>query len=451
MHPAVPAPSALEKSTLRKVTLRLIPFLAVLMTVNFLDRTNVGFAALRMGKDVGISAANYGLGAGIFFLGYFLFEVPSNLALHRFGARRWLARIMISWGVIAMLMAGIQSTTHFFVLRVLLGIAEAGFYPGVIYFVSLWFPSRHRAQVIALFYLGLPIAQVIGAPLSAGLIELGDALGLTGWRIMYLVEGVPAIALGIVALFFLTDRPADATWLSADERQWLMAELLAEERLKAPAASGFWLQLRSTLANRNVLALAFIYFGLTSGAHAMNYFLPSIMQVFAARSGGRISLLAAGLLTAIPYAIAAVTMVFWSRRSDRLNERRFHVGGAAMLAAAAIVLAFLIDSPLVLLIGFTAMAVGLYSAINVFWSVPSHLLSGAAAAAAIGAINSIGNLSGFFGPYLIGSVYQLTGSYKPAFLIIAAVVFMAGAAFVLLLGRSPQPPAGAFVSADTLD
>jgi ACS family tartrate transporter-like MFS transporter len=430
---------ALEKSAVTKIKRRLISFLALLMVVNFIDRTNVGFAAMRMSRDIGLSPANYGLGAGIFFVGYFLFEVPSNLALYRFGARRWLARIMISWGIVAMLMAAIQNTTQFVALRVLLGVAEAGFYPGIIYFVSTWVPARHRAEVIALFYLGVPIAQVIGAPLSSGLIELGDATGLSGWRIMYLVEGIPAVALGVAALFFLTDRPADAAWLSAGERQWLIAELAAEEHSKShEAAPSAWLQLRDALANRHVAALALIYFGITSGSNAMNFFLPSILQGFAGSSGGHISLLAAGVLTAIPYAIAAAAMVLWSRHSDRRDERRLHVGGATMLAALAIVLAFLVDSPLGLLIGFIAMASGVYAAINVFWSVPPRFLSGIGAAAGIGAINSIGNLSGFAGPYLIGSVYQSTGSYKPAFLAIAGLVFSAGAAFVILMGRDDR-------------
>jgi ACS family tartrate transporter-like MFS transporter len=436
------AGTSLEKATIRKVTRRLIPFLALLMILNFLDRTNVGFAALRMERDVGIGAADYGFGAGIFFIGYFLFEVPSNLALHRFGARRWLARIMISWGIVAMLMAGIRTTPQFVGLRVLLGVAEAGFYPGVIYFISLWFPARHRAGVIALFYLGVPIAQVIGAPVSAALIELGDGMGLDGWRVMYLVEGLPAVVLGIVALFFLTDRPADAEWLSAEERSWLMTELEAEQlRIQEPASSvGF--RLRHALVNRHVVALALIYFGITLGSNAMNFFLPSILQTFATGSGGRRGLMATGMLTAIPYAIAAVSMVLWSRSADRSNERRFHVGGAAMLAAVSIVLAFLINGPVAVLVGFTAMASGIYAAINVFWSVPPRFLSGIGAAAGIGAINSIGNLSGFAGPYLIGSIYQATGSYKPAFFMIAALVFLSGAAFVILMRGEDRGASG---------
>jgi MFS transporter, ACS family, tartrate transporter len=250
---------------------------------------------------------------------------------------------------------------------------------------------------------------------------------------------LPAVALGVAALFFLTDRPADAAWLSAGERQWLITELEAEEHSKSHvAAPSAWFQLRDALANRHVVALALIYFGITSGSNAMNFFLPSILQGFAGGSGGHISLLAAGVLTAIPYAIAAVAMVLWSRHSDRTDERRLHVGGATMLAALAIALAFLVNSPIGLLIGFIAMASGVYAAINVFWSVPPRFLSGIGAAAGIGAINSIGNLSGFAGPYLIGSVYQSTGSYKPAFLVIAALVFSAGAGFVILMGGNDR-------------
>jgi MFS transporter, ACS family, tartrate transporter len=436
MRTATAEASALERSTIRRITRRLIPFLAVLFVVNFLDRTNVGFVALRMRADIGISPSIYGLGAGIFFIGYCLCELPSNVALYRFGARRWLARIMISWGIVSMFMAFLQNAWQFLGLRVLLGVAEAGFYPGVIYFLSLWFPARHRARVTALFYLAVPISQVIGAPLSSWLIEVGDEMGFTGWRMMFLIEGLPAILLGIIVLYWLTDRPADATWLSMQQRQWLISELESEERLKPQLPQvGYWRQIAGAMSNRYTVALALIYFGITSGSNAMNFFLPSVLQTFRTDSGVRLGLVTTGWLTAVPYSVAAVAMVLWSRHSDLAQERRFHVGGAAILAAAAIALAFALNHPIAILLGFTVMATGVYSAINVFWSVPSRMFSGIGAAAGIGMINSIGNLSGFSGTYLTGFIFEKTGSYAPAFLTIAGLVFLGGLGFIVLLGQ----------------
>jgi MFS transporter, ACS family, tartrate transporter len=423
--------TALERSTVRRITIRLIPFLTVLYLFNFLDRTNVAFAALRMRGDVGISPSAYGLGAGIFFIGYCLCEIPSNIALCRFGARRWIARILVSWGFVACLMALVQNSAQFIGLRFLLGIAEAGFYPGVIYFLSLWFPASHRARVTALFYLGAPVAQVIGAPLSTWLIETGDGAGLVGWRLMFLVEGLPAILLGICALYWLTDSPAQANWLSARQRLWLIKELQSEGQLRpqVPEVS-YWRQVLQSLGNRSTLALALIYFGITSGSNAMNFFLPSVIQSFKSVSGAHLGLLTTGLLTAIPYAVASVAMVVWSGHSDRTQERRFHVGGAAIVAAVAIACAFSLNSPIAILLGFSVMAAGIYSAINVFWSVPSSLFHGVGAAAAIGMINAIGNLSGFGGAYLVGFVFEKTNSYAPAFLTISCCVGLAGMAFI---------------------
>jgi MFS transporter, ACS family, tartrate transporter len=423
--------TALERSTVRRITIRLIPFLTILYLFNFLDRTNVAFAALRMRGDVGISPSAYGLGAGIFFIGYCLCEIPSNVALCRFGARRWIARILVSWGFVACLMALVQNSAQFIGLRFLLGIAEAGFYPGVIYFLSLWFPASHRARVTALFYLGAPVAQVIGAPLSTWLIETGDGAGLVGWRLMFLVEGLPAILLGICALYWLTDSPAQATWLSARQRLWLIKELQSEGQLRpqVPEVS-YWRQVLQSLGNRSTLALALIYFGITSGSNAMNFFLPSVIQSFKSVSGAHLGLLTTGLLTAIPYAVASVAMVVWSGHSDLTQERRFHVGGAAIVAAVAIACAFSLNSPIAILLGFSVMAAGIYSAINVFWSVPSSLFHGVGAAAAIGMINAIGNLSGFGGAYLVGFVFEKTNSYAPAFLTISCCVGLAGMAFI---------------------
>lgn len=431
-HPDV---SDIEQQTIKRVTRRLIPFLVLLFVVAFLDRNNVGFAALRMNEDIGISQTIYGLGAGIFFLGYFIFEVPSNILLHRFGARIWLARIMVTWGIIAGAMGFLQTAGHFITLRVLLGIAEAGFFPGVIYLLSLWFPSRYRARMIASFYLGVPIAQILGAPLSVGLMQFGDTWGVVGWRLMYIVEAVPALILGVVCYFYLTDRPADAHWLTAEQRQWLIKTLDEEERSK-PLVVGVQptkgQMIRKALASRQVWMLALVYFGITSGSNAMNFFLPTVLASFRASFGLEIGLMQNGLITAVPYAVAAVAMIWWSRRSDRLQERHWHAGGAAMLAAASIALALAINQPWIIVIGFILLAMGVYSAINVFWAVPGQVLTGVGAAAGIGLINSIGNLSGFAGPYLTGFLFNVTGSYTPGFLIIAALVGAGGLGMVLM-------------------
>jgi MFS family permease len=440
-HPDV---SDLEKQTIKRVTRRMIPFLILLFVVAFLDRNNVGFAALHMNADIGISQAIYGLGAGIFFLGYFMFEVPSNILLHRYGARVWLARIMVTWGIIAGAMGFLQTAGHFITLRVLLGIAEAGFFPGVIYLLSLWFPSRYRARMIATFYLGVPIAQVLGAPLSVGLMQLGDAWGFVGWRVMYIVEAVPAVILGVVCYFYLTDRPSDAHWLTDEQRNWLIKTLDQEERNK-PLVVGIQptkgQMIRKALGNKQVWMLALVYFGITSGSNAMNFFLPTVLASFRASFGLEIGLMQNGLITAIPYAVAAVAMIWWSRRSDRLQERHWHAGGAAMLAAAAIALALLINQPWIIVIGFVFLAMGVYSAINVFWAVPGQVLTGVGAAAGIGLINSIGNLSGFSGPYLTGLLFTMTGSYTPGFLMIAALVGLGGLGMVLM-PRNPVSLAG---------
>jgi MFS transporter, ACS family, tartrate transporter len=436
---APPAPvSAIEQRTMRRVIRRIVPFLTILFVINFLDRTNVGFAALRMNGDIGISSTIYGLGAGIFFLGYMSFEIPSNVLLHKFGARIWLARIMITWGLVATAMGFLRTPVQFVVLRVLLGVAEAGFFPGVIFLLCLWIPRYYRARTIATFYMGLPIAQVIGAPVSTGLMVFGNRMGHSGWRIMYVCEGVPAIILGIVCLFYLTDGPALARWLTDEERTWLANTLAAEDKEKSLTTDlqlRKGAQIRRILSNKLVWALALIYFGITSGSNTMNFFLPSVLQSFRGTFGVNIGLITNGFITAIPYAVAAAAMYYWSCRSDRLQERRKHTGGAAILAAISIAVALLVNNPIAIVLGFVLLAAGLYSAINVFWAIPQQMLSGVEAATGIALINSIGNLSGFAGPYITGFLYTVTGTYRAAFLVIAVVVALAGFGILMLPQR----------------
>ena len=431
----IQAKSALEEQTIQRISKRIIPFLIILFVMAFLDRTNIGFAALHMNDAIGITQTIFGLGAGIFFLGYFIAEVPSNVLLHRFGARIWIARIMITWGIIAALMGFIQNGTQFIVLRFLLGIAEAGFFPGVIFYLTLWFPARYRARVFATFYLGLPIAQIIGAPISVGLMQWGDTIGYEGWRLMYVLEGIPSIILGIICLKYLTNTPKEAQWLTTDQRQWLMDTLEKEEREKTEHADAHLSKstiIKQVFKNPLVWLMALVYFGITSGSNAMFFFLPSVLESFRNTFGMEISLIQNGLLTAIPYAFAAVGMILWSRRSDRKQERHKHGACAALMAASAIAIALIVNQPWAIIVGFIFLAIGVFSAINIFWTLPGQTLTGVGAAAGIGLINSVGNLSGFTGPYLTGYLYTTTGTYTIAFLVIAGFVAIGGIGLLVL-------------------
>ena len=429
--------SALEEQTIKRISKRIIPFLVILFVMAFLDRTNIGFAALHMNDAIGITQTIFGLGAGIFFLGYFIAEVPSNILLHRFGARIWIARIMITWGIIAAMMGFIQNGTQFIVLRFLLGIAEAGFFPGVIFYLTLWFPARYRARVFASFYLGLPIAQIIGAPISVGLMQWGNTIGYEGWRLMYILEGIPSIILGIVCLKYLTNTPKEAQWLSTEQRTWLMSTLEREEREKEKTEDSNLTKgemIKQVFKNPLVWIMAMVYFGITSGSNAMFFFLPSVLESFRNTFGMEITLIQNGMLTAIPYAFAAVGMILWSRRSDRKQERYKHGACAALMAAIAITIALVVNQPWAIIVGFIFLAIGVFSAINIFWTLPGQTLTGVGAAAGIGLINSVGNLSGFTGPYLTGYLYTTTGNYTIAFLVIASFVAMGGLG-LLLLGK----------------
>ncbi|HEV7992508.1 MAG TPA: MFS transporter, partial [Gemmatimonadaceae bacterium] len=361
-----------ESAVLRKVTLRLIPFMALLYLVAFLDRVNVGFAALTMNGDIGLSASAYGLGAGIFFIGYFLFEVPSNLILERVGARRWIARIMISWGVVSACTALITGPTSFYVVRFLLGVAEAGFFPGMILYLTYWFPSAVRARVMSMFLVAVPISNVVGGPLSAAL--LGTSLaGLKGWQTMYVIEALPAIVLGVVTAFWLTDRPSKAAWLSDAERTTL-EQILEVERVATRPAH----HLRDGLLSGRVWLLALVYFGLIMGFYGLPFWAPQIVRSF-----GGLTNLQIGLLTAVPYAVASVAMIGWGRRSDRRDERAWHVSLPLLVGAAGFLASGWTSDARVSLAALTLAAVGVYCAFGVFWTLPSAVLAGTAAAGGI--------------------------------------------------------------------
>ena len=413
----------LEQRTMARVSVRLGPFLILCYFVAYLDRVNVSFAALTMNKDLGLSASAYGLGAGIFFLAYGVFEVPSNLLLAHFGARRWIARIMVSWGIVSGAMAFVGNETWFYVVRFLLGLAEAGFFPGMIFYLTLWFPAAYRARVIGYFMAAIPLSTVIGAPVSSALLGLDGVLGMHGWQWLFILEAVPALLLSVVVLFYLTDKPADAGWLSEDERRWLIDRLATEERQREAARHYSVLE---ALLNPRVLALSLVYFGAVAVNYGLSFFLPQIVKAFGMSS------LEPGFVAAIPYAVGVVGIVWWARHSDAKLERRFHTGFAIFVAAAGLTVAAFLNDPIAKMVAFSVAGFGIFGCLPVFWTLPTAFLSGAAAAGGIAIINSIGNLAGFAGPSVMGMVKDSTGSFTGGLLLLAGVALVA-VVIVLLL------------------
>ena len=427
---------ALEARTVRRVTIRLVPILMALYFVNYLDRTNLGIAKAEISSDLQLSATLFGLASGIFFIGYVLVEVPSNLALVRFGARRWLARIAVSWGIVAVAIAFAPNASSLLALRFLLGVAEAGLFPGVIFYLSHWFPAAYRARIVGVFMLAIPIASAIGTPLAAWLIQVGHgAFGLDGWRIMMICVGLPAVLLGVICWFYLTDRPADALWLPAEERRWLIDVLDAEQR---QVAETYHFPLRRALTSPRVWALAAVYFGVAYGLYALAFFLPSIITGFKKTFGVQLSILEVGLITAIPYVFAAVAMFLWSRHADRTNEHVWHVAIPLMIGGLAIPVALYLGHPIAVMIPVTLAAMGIFAALPVFWALPPRFLTGAAAAGGIGLINSLGNLGGFAAPYATGALSDLTGSNRAGMWAVGAIMVIC-AALVVGLRAAPTP------------
>ena len=426
---------AVEIRTLAKVTRRLVPFLIICYFVAYLDRVNVGFAALTMNQDLGLSQTAFGFGAGIFFIAYFIFEVPSNLLLERFGARKWIARIMLSWGILSGTMAfipaiaratGLGNENTFYLLRVLLGVAEAGFFPGIIFYLTLWFPSEYRARIVGYFMAAIPLSTVIGAPISGVLLYLHGGLGLAGWQWLFIVEAVPAIVLAGVVFFYLTDRPADAAWLAPDERKWLAERLELEQRQRQAVHDYSVMQ---SLVNPRVLGLSLVYFGAVATNYGLSFFLPQIVKAFG------LNTFITTLVSATPYVVGLVGMVWWGRRSDRVAERRFHTAFPLFIAAAGIAVSTALDDPLLKMISLCVAGFGIFANLPVFWTLPTAFLSGAAAAAGIAVINSVGNLAGFAGPFAMGWIKDHTGSYTGGLLLLAALGFIA-MGIVLVLGHN---------------
>ncbi|WP_345412464.1 MFS transporter [Actinomycetospora chlora] len=423
-----------------------MPLLGLLYFVNYLDRVNIGFAGPNgMNAELGLTATVFGLASGIFFIGYLLLEVPSNLALHRFGARRWITRILVSWGIIASIMAFTPNATVLIVLRFLLGVAEAGFFPGIILYLTFWFPAEYRARAVGWFMVAVPVSTAVGSTVSALIIQGGEGLfGLSGWRVMFLAEGIPAIVLGIVTFFALTDRPEQARWLAEDERSWLRRRLDAETA--EVEAAEHW-PLRRALTAPRILVLAFVYFGVTYGLYALGFFLPTIVSGFEQQFGTKLDTIEKGLVTSVPYVVAAVGMVVWSRLADRSASRadgsgflageggrRWWLALPMIVGGIAIPIALYLRDPFSAMVAVTICAVGTCAALPTFWPLPSQFLTGAAAAGGIALINSLGNLSGFVAPYVTGGLADLTGSQR-AGLWVVGIVTVAGAVAALLVGR----------------
>ncbi len=406
---------------MRRVTVRLLPFLILCYFVAFLDRVNLGFAALTMNKDLGISATVFGQAAGIFFLSYFIFEVPSNLALAKFGARKWIARIMLTWGVVSGAMAFVSGETSFLVVRFLLGAAEAGFFPGIIFYLTLWFPSAYRGRIAGYFMAAIPLSSVLGAPLSAWLLSMDGMWGLSGWKLMFLLEALPAVLLSGVVLYWLTDRPAVANWLSPEERAWLAARLEGEERQRVSTRHySVW----QALLNPKVLALSLVYFGNVACLYGTGFFLPQIVKQFGMSATNTI------LVSAIPAVVGVVASVLWGRRSDATGERKGHLMFALALATLGTAACALLPSPVMKMVALSVAAFGIYGALPVFWTLPTAFLSGAAAAGGIAVINSLGNLSGYYGPSIVGYLKDRTGGFEAGLLALAAA---GGIAFLIVL------------------
>ncbi|PPQ28456.1 MFS transporter [Rhodopila globiformis] len=421
--PGSPVVAPIERETIRHVTRRLIPLLMVSYFVAYLDRVNVGFASLSMNKDLGFSAEIYGIGSGIFFFGYFLAEIPSNLILSKVGARRWIARILITWGVISGLTALVRGTWSFLGIRFLLGLAEAGFYPGIILYLTWWFPSYYRSRIIGLFMTAIPISIVTGSLVSSQILRLGAWGGLADWQWLFILEAVPAAILGVVVMVYLTDGPEQAKWLAPEQRTWLIKRLAAE---RAQRESIRDYSLGETMRNPRVWLLTLVYFGQNVAGYGLVLFLPQIVHRFGVGVGVN------GLLSALPYAFAAVAMVLWGLHSDRTGERSLHTAAACFLNFAGLAVCIFLHSPVLLMIAIILSQMGQAAIAPTFWTLPTAMLSGTAAAGGIALINAVGNLGGFLGPYMMGAIKDATGSFNIGLLSIAMGTLVAGIILVAL-------------------
>jgi ACS family tartrate transporter-like MFS transporter len=405
-----------------KITWRLIPLMFICYIIAYIDRINVGFAKIQLqdvlGVDNSVFGRVYGIGAGLFFIGYFLFEVPSNLILQRVGARLWIARIMIVWGIISSSMMFIGSTSDFYLLRFILGIAEAGFFPGMILYLTYWFPDKRRARTVALFATGTVVAGIVGSPLSGAILELNGFKGLEGWQWLFLLEGIPAVIMGLVIILILPDRPQKARWLSSSEKIWIQSRL-DEEALQLKGRAHF--RLSEAFTSGRIWLLCLIYFLLTVGIYGYEMWMPSIIKAFYVQSNSVV-----GLINAIPYVISVVVMLLIGYHSDKTGERRWYVAIAAFAAAAGFCLSAYLQNPYIAMIALMASLIGLKSAMGPFWALSTTFLGGTAAAGGIALINSVGNLGGFVGPTLVGIVKDSTGSIVISLWILGGALLLMG-------------------------
>jgi MFS transporter, ACS family, tartrate transporter len=404
---------AMLQSVTRKVALRFVPLLSIAYLFNYLDRTSLGFAALTMNQQLGLSASQFGFAAGIFFLGYSLFEIPSNLLLYRFGARRWLARIMISWGLVSAATAFVVGPNSFYALRLALGIAEAGFFPGVTFFLAAWFPVQYRTRMLAWFLVGIPASSLIGGPVCGLLLQMDGIWGLAGWQWLFLLVSLPCIPLGLLTLRFLSDRPESAAWLTPDERETLQHALSSEER-ERPHAS-----LLAAMKDTRVLILAAVQFGFTLGSYGIGIWLPLILKEY------QLSNLAIGWISAIPYLFATAGMLLWARYVDQRGRRVFNLAIACLLGGAGLLAPILSNTLTVALMGFSLALVGVTAARAIFWTIPTRFLTGVAAAGGLAFINSIATVGGFVGPFLMGWLREFSGSYVIGLVAVAAIMIAA--------------------------
>ncbi|MED0715021.1 MFS transporter [Aeribacillus composti] len=427
---------SLEKQTVRKVTRRIIPFVFFLYIISYLDRANIGYAALEMNDALGLTSQVFGLATGIFFIGYFLFEVPSNILMEKFGARVWIARILITWGIISMATGFVQEASHLYIIRFLLGVAEAGFFPGIVLYLTYWFRAKDHAKTIAMLMSAIPVSYIIGAPLSTWIMDNIHWFNVEGWRWMFLIEGAPAVIFGIVTLFYLADKPEDAKWLTEEEKNWLIAELEKERVKEADGKKGSAKHSGhiEALRDAKVWYFAIIYFVYIAGTLGVSYWMPQIIDGMSAS----LSNTQIGLIATIPYIVATIAMNWWSVRSDRKGERWLHAALPLLVGAITLIGAGVTLQPVLGMLFITLSLTGMYCYKGPFWALPTTMLNPAKAAVGIAVVNSIGNLGGFIGPYAVGALKDLTGGTSAGLYFLSGLLVFA---FFMLLVKREKPRA----------
>ncbi|MEK5299023.1 MFS transporter [Bacillus sp. FSL R5-0659] len=427
-----------EKKTIRKVTRRIIPLLFLLYIISYLDRANVGYAALEMNEALGLTSKMFGLVTGIFFIGYFLFEVPSNILMQKFGARVWITRILFTWGIISMATGFAQNATQLYIIRFLLGIAEAGLFPGIILYLTYWFRAKERASTIAMFMTAIAVSYIIGAPVSTLIIDHIHWMNVPGWRWMFIIEGAPAVILGFVTYFYLTDRPEQAKWLTAEEKNWLISELRKDEELREKKGQQTTSH-KTALTDPKLWYLALIYFVYTAGTLGVGYWMPQIIKGLSSY----LSNTQIGFIATIPYIIASIVMNYWSRRSDRTGERRMHTALPLLVAGLTLLSVGMVSNPFIAMVFITISLAAMYCFKGPFWSLPTMILSPATVAVGIAVINSIGSLGGFVGPYAVGWLKDATGKMQAGLIFLSIILIIA---FILVLAMKFEQKRTAFKS-----